>query len=65
MIREIYADKKALECLSLATNRHEAARNRLPLFPQHPTFWMRSAKTGYDPQRKFGIYALLRFNRRK
>ena len=38
MIREIYADKKALECLSLATSRHPVARNRCPLCPQKATF---------------------------
>ncbi len=25
-----------------------------PVYPQQPTFWTRSAKTGYDPKPTFG-----------
>ncbi len=42
------------ECLLLARNRHLAARNRLPLCPQKPTFSWPSLTSGFDPKATWG-----------
>ncbi len=40
----------------MATRRPPAARNRLPLFPQQPTFAWPSLTSGFDPKEKSAVW---------
>ena len=50
---DLHALGGTLERQLVAMNGPLAARNRLPLIPQLPTFWARLGRSEGDPQRTF------------
>ncbi len=52
---EIATSIKGSRLPLLATSRHAAAQNRLPLIPQLPTFWPRLGRSQVDPQETWAL----------